>query len=245
VLVRESSRLRKKGAGKIGDPLYSQSTPNLPPKMNSRSILLATICTTATLATALGEKAADLKPQLIKPGAVLVEESFGGPALGAEWTVAKGDWQPRDGALVVREKKEDKHPAVLGFGKPHRDSALRCAFKFDGAKMLGLSLNSVKGGHLFRVTFTPQGVSLNKDKDKKDPQSKGVVLAKADGNFADGKWHTVLLEMKGAEVVVQTDGGVTLKGSDPALDVEKTGYRLVMSGESLLVDDVKVWASAP
>ena len=53
------------------------------------------------------------------------------------------------------------------------------------------------------------------------------------------------VEVKGAKVAVQTDNGVKIKGSNPALDVDKTGYRFVMKGESLSLDDVKVWNVAP
>jgi hypothetical protein len=211
--------------------------------MNSQRILLTTLSLTASLLSSYAEKAADLKPTLAKPGKVTVEESFDGAALGKTWSAAKGDWQPRDGALVGKEKKEDKHAAVLMLAQPNRDSIIRFAFKLDGAKGLALSLNS-KSGHLFRVSVAPTGVALNKDKDKKDPNSKGAVLGKADASFGDGKWHTLLVEMQGANVVVQTDNGVKLTASNPELDVDKTGYRFVTQGESLLVDDVKVWEIA-
>jgi hypothetical protein len=187
------------------------------------------------------EKAADLTPVLVKPGKIVVEESFEAAALGKDWSAAKGAWVPRDGVLAGQEKKEEKHAAVLTLGRPNRDSILRFAFKLDGAKSMSLSLNSAKGGHLFRVSVAPESVTILKDKDKRDPQSKGLVLGKAAAKFNDGKWHTVLVEIRGADVAVQTDQGVKLKGSHPGLDVDKTGYRFVTAGASLLVDDVKVW----
>jgi hypothetical protein len=212
--------------------------------MFHRSILPTTLFLTVGLAFAHAEKAADLKPMLAKPGKVVVTESFDGAALGKDWSAAKGDWQPREGVLVGREKKEDKHAAVLTLGRPNRDSIIRFACKLDGAKSMSLSLNSAKGGHLFRVSLAPQSVTILKDKDKKDPQSKGTVLGQADAKFNDGQWHTLLVEIKGAEVAVQTEHGVKVTGSDPALDVDKTGYRFVTAGESVLVDDVTVWEVA-
>jgi hypothetical protein len=203
--------------------------------------LLTTLTLVTSISTIHAEKAADLAPALAKPGKIVVEESFDAAALGKDWSAPKGDWQPRDGVLVGREKKEDKHAAVLSFGKQNRDSIVRFAFKLDGAKSMSLSLNAAKGGHLFRVSIAPESVTLLKDKDKKDPASKSVALAKADAKFNDGKWHTMLVEIQGADVAVQTDHGVKLKGSHPTLDVDKTGYRFVTAGASLLVDDVKVW----
>lgn len=207
--------------------------------MNHHSTLALALVT--CLASAHAEKAADLTPVLAKPGKAVIEEGFDAATLGKDWTAAKGAWAPRDGVLVGQEKKEDKHAAVLTLGRPNHDSIFRFAFKLDGAKSMSLSLNSAKGGHLFRVSIAPESVTILKDKDKKDPASKSLPLAKADAKFNDGKWHTMLVEIQGADVAVQTDHGVKLKGSHPALDVDKTGYRFVTAGASLLVDDVKVW----
>lgn len=208
--------------------------------MNPKLFLFTALSLTASVASVLAEKAADLKPTMAKPGKVIIEESFESAALGKNWSAAKGDWQPHDGTLVGKEKKEDNHPAVLMLAHPNRDSIIRFAFKLDGVKSMSLSLNSAKG-HLFRVSIAGDSVTINKDRDKKDEKSKVVALGKAEANFKDGKWHTLLVEIKGANVAVQTDTGAKLSASNPELDADKTGYRFVTAGESLLVDDVKVW----
>lgn len=212
--------------------------------MHTHRILLTTISLAASLASSLAEKAAELPPMLAKPGKAVTEEAFDATALGKAWSVAKGEWQPRDGVLAGREKKEDKHAGVLTLGHPNRDSIIRFAYKMDGVRGFAMSLNSTKGGHLFRVNVTADSVALIKDKDKKDPASKSEQLGKAEVKSGDGKWHTLQLEIKGANVAVQTDHGAKISAGNPALDVEKTGYRFVVQGESLLVDDVKVWEAA-
>ncbi len=186
------------------------------------------------------EKGSELKPVLVKPGKVVLEEKFDGSSMPKGWAAAKGDWQVKDGAIVGKEKVEDKHAAVLNIAKPFKNSAVQFSFKRDGAKGLHLSLNHAKG-HLFRVVITDAGISLNKDVDKKDPASKAAVLAKAEEKFVPGKWYTVLVEMQDDKVVVQTDNGVKLEGSNPGLAIEKTGYRFVTQGESVLLDDLKAW----
>ena len=129
---------------------------------------------------------------------------------------------------------------MLFLNQTHRDAILRFSFKLDGAKNFNLSLNHPKG-HLFRVSVAEDGLTLSKDKDKKDPKSKVVQLGKAAGKFEAGKWHTLLLETKGGKVSVLADNGAKVEGSHPELDVDKTGYRFVMRGETLRVSDVKVW----
>ena len=203
--------------------------------------ILAALAVFATsTALCLADKAAELKPALNQPGKFVVDEKFAGGALPSSWGGVQGDWQVRDGAVVGKEKASDAHAAVLFLNQPHRDGIVRFSFKLEGAKGFNLSLNHLKG-HLFRVTVAADGLTLSKDKDKKDPKSKAVQLGKAAGKFEAGKWHTLLLETKGGKVSVQADNGAKLEGSHPELDVDKTGYRFVVRGESLRLSDVKVW----
>lgn len=186
-------------------------------------------------------KATDLQPAMAKLGKVMAEDDFGGAQLAKTWIVNKGDWQPKDGVLVGNIKKSDNHPAVLMLNAPNRNSIIRFSFKCDGNKGFNLSYNSAKG-HLFRVVVTGDGLTVTKDKDKKDPKSKSIELASAKGKVAAGEWHTLMLEVSGGKVAVQTDFGLKAEASHPELDVDKTGYRFVTGG-TVSLDDVRVWST--
>ena len=84
-------------------------------------------------------------------------------------------------------------------------------------------------------------MTLVKDKNKKDPASKAKALAKASGNFDSSQWHTLLVEIQGDKVSVQSDNGAKLSIQEPTLDVDKTGYRFVMRGALLRLDEIMVW----
>src|SRR6185295_8933706 len=141
-----------------------------------RIFAILTLVSSASLC--LAAKNADLKPVVAKPGKVLVDESFSDAKLGKNWMPNKGDWQTRDGMVVGKEKKEDNHNGVLLLSQPNHNSIIRFSFKNDGAKAFDLSYNHAKG-HLFRVLVEKDGIVVNKDKDKKDPKSKGLNLGKA------------------------------------------------------------------
>jgi len=206
-------------------------------------LLCGTILITTTEMTH-GAREAELAPVLAKPGRELANEDFKGPSLGAPWKVAKGDWQVREGTLVARELKDDKHAGVCSLEVPNKDSIIRFSYRLQGAKSLSLSLNHPKG-HLFRVILTADGVAVNKDKDKKDPNSTGGPLGKATLKSEPSEWHTVQLEMLGAKIAVTGDSGLKIQAEDPALDVPKTGYRLVIAGENAEVAGLRVWEAAP
>jgi hypothetical protein len=209
--------------------------------MNSAArILLATV---ALSSAAFGAKSAEIATVLAKPGTVTVDETFSASTLGKPWTIAKGNWEVKGGALVGSEKKEDSHAAVLTLGQKNHDSIIRFSFKFDGTDNLSLSFNHA-AGHLFRVNIAKDGVTIMKDGDKKNPDIKPEALGKAAATFSQGQWYTMLVEVQGTKVSVQTDNGVKLTGTHAALNVDKTGYRFVVRGASVALADVKAWELA-
>ena len=210
----------------------------------ARFALISLVCLLCIPATSRAEKGANLQPTHVKAGKPSAEDRFEGTALPKAFTVNKGSWQPIEGVLAGWEKKEDMHAAVLTLAKPFKSTAIRFSFMRDGATDFNLSFNHPKG-HLFRVIVNDEGLVLNKDKDKKDPNSKQQMLAKAEGKFPTGQWHTLLVEVHGDKVWVTADNGAKLEASHPGLALDKTGYRFVTRGSKLLIDDLMVWAVEP
>jgi hypothetical protein len=166
---------------------------------------------------------------------------FSSGALPETWAAVKGDWKIADEVLVGKELESDKHAAVFNIPDPQKDSKISFRFRLDGAKGFHLSYNHPKG-HLFRIILTGNTISLNIDKDKKDPNSKGEVLGKADLVTNSGAWLEMTCEVKGDTATV-TCGDVKLSGSHPNLTKEKTGYRFIVMGSSVSIDDVAFTSS--
>ena len=72
-----------------------------------------------------------------------------------------------------------------------------------------------------------------------------MQICNAEAKFETGQWYTMQVEVKSQKVAVQTDNGVKIEGTNPSLDVDKTEYRFVANGESLVLADVKAWEVAP
>ena len=195
----------------------------------------------ATVSPLLGEPTAALPVELGRTGAVSLEDHFDREQTGDAWQVAKGSWTIANGALVGKEVPADKHAAVATIGGSHRNSVIRFRFQLNGARQFALSLNKQRG-HLFRVVVTEHGLTLSLDKDKSDPESKAQVLARAQGVIEPNHWHMLQLEMVGDRVVARTDSGLKVAGQHASLDCDKPGYRFVVSGESVHIDDLVVSA---
>ncbi len=205
-----------------------------------RMTALCCVCTFVSVSSALAEKNAEIAPKLAKLQSPTVTETFDSP-LSKVMSGVKGEWTVADGVLVGKELASDKHAAVLNYQKSNRNSVVRFSFKLDGeTNGFNFSLNHAKG-HLFRVTVTPNGMSVNLDKDKNDPASKAVAMGSAKAKFEQGVWYTMQIEMIGDRAVAQVDNGASVEVSSPAIDVEKPNYRFVTKGDSLSLDDLHIW----
>lgn len=207
--------------------------------------LLALPLAVCSCSFAFAAKNSELSPQLISAPLIssaspTIAEDFDEP-LGKVAAPVKGQWRVVEGCLVGKELAADKHAAVLNYQKPNRNSAVQFSFKFDDSSQgFHFSLNHAKG-HLFRVVVAPDRISVNLDKDKKDPNSKVVAMGTAKGDLKQGQWYTMLVEMRGQQVVVQVDNGMTVAIAHPKLDTDKPNYRFVTRGQTLSIDDLKIW----
>ena len=60
-----------------------------------------------------------------------------------------------------------------------------------------------------------------------------------------GEWHTVVVEIRGSELLARLDGDKVAFGSDPAIDMEKTNYGLTVAGETVSFKNFRVWEATP
>lgn len=194
------------------------------------------------VSVASAEKNVAITPNLLEVHSKVVEESFEQKNLSDQFAATRGEWKIADGVLVGKELKSDNHAAVLTYKQPNRNSRIRFSFMLDGTNGFNLSFNHSKG-HLFRVIISTEAMIVRTDKDKKDPKSKPILLDQIKGEISEGVWHTLLVEVLDDKVKAQLDNGMTVVGAHPSLAVDKPNYRFVMRGESLKIDDLKIWAA--
>src|SRR5258708_3306530 len=101
--------------------------------------------------------AADPSPEpktlLAERGKLLFSDDLN-EAPSKEWRVAKGKWEPVDGAWQGQEIAADMHPAVVRRQLKFQDAIFQYSFKLDGAKQTTLSINDEKE-HVCRVLIRP------------------------------------------------------------------------------------------
>jgi hypothetical protein len=178
--------------------------------------------------------------KMLVPGKSLLSDDFAAP-LGKEWKVAKGKWEASDGAVRVAELPADMHGAVARRDVPLKSVVVEYRFKMDGAKLTTLSVNGPKG-HVCRVLVRPTGLAVQKDdQDGKKGDDRAVPLASVETPVKAGEWHTLVVEMRGADLLATLDSKHAAYGSHPAIDTARTNLGLTVAGESVSFRRLRVW----
>jgi hypothetical protein len=194
-----------------------------------------------TLAIAIPAAATDAPATLMTtPGKAVFSDDFA-KGLGKDWTASKGKWDSADGGVRVAEIAADMHGAVARKTVTFTDAVIAFDFKLDGAKSASLSLNGAKG-HIGRVLISAGKFTVNKDdQDGKNGPDKQAVLGTCTTAIAPAEWHTMVVEIRGPEILATLDGKQHAHGSHAALEKEKTNIGLTAAGESVTYRNLKLY----
>jgi hypothetical protein len=111
----------------------------------------------------------------------------------------------------------------------------------DGAKTTSLSFNGAKG-HVCRVTISPVKFGVVKDdQDGKNGPDKSETLDSKAVSIKPGEWHTMTVELRGADILATLDGQQTAYGSHAAIDKPKTNLGFTVGGETVSFKNLTVW----
>jgi hypothetical protein len=161
---------------------------------------------------------------------LLYSEDFSSSA-SPDWHLNHGTWKTVDGAWQGAEEPADKHAAAARHEFKFDDAVLELDFKFDGAKMVSLSINDAKN-HLCRVQILPDRFRVAKD-DHDGPKGpdKGQVLGEKQIELKPGAWHHIRVEFKGPLMTAQIDDA-SAGGEHAQIALPKANLGLVVGGQT-------------
>ncbi|WP_395745259.1 serine hydrolase [Prosthecobacter sp.] len=164
-----------------------------------------------------------------------------------------GRWQVADGTFTGMESPEAHHPATASFGLQYKDAIIQCDVRLNDVPAEGRQYRSV----LIKATDTTDyvisfGMGLGSaylmpsDADRINPATKQRMTGKPAVARNPGKlneWHTLVMEIKGDEVVGTVDGkSVAL--SNPLIATDKHSVMLVAATE-VSFRHFRVWEALP
>ena len=221
--------------------------------MNLRSILFVLWLFSSGKSFSADTQTRDVAPEpaLGAKGRLLLEEKFDAESLPKGWTIKSGGVRAVDGVLHASQSKEkDGRLCLFNCALPMQDAVIQIDFKFTGRSGgINVSVNPSPGelskhGHLFSVMITPTMWNITEHNDKADRKSQSKALASAPAKFAQSKWHTLLVEFKGTNVIAHVEGREPLRASGQDFSAKKPSIEfrvLGRNGEEISFDNLRVW----
>ncbi|HEX3871108.1 MAG TPA: family 16 glycoside hydrolase [Pirellulales bacterium] len=203
--------------------------------------------------------------QLARPGKLLFADDFARADAGEAWTGSLRSFRIEDGALVVSQREDATHPAVVRTTVEFKDAVLTFRFRFDGAPRFGVVFNDKNhadshAGHICRVSVSPNQISVGDDKegamkhgiyekwqhaDTKE-EVRSIVEStqiKAPVKIESKRWYSMTVEIVGDEMAVSLDGKPITRFKSSGFDhAVKNHWGFTVSGQSIDFDDVKLWS---
>lgn len=167
------------------------------------------------------------------------------------WQMRPGKWEIVEGALRGYQLEADKHSAAAFFAQPWKDAVVQFDVKLDGCSQIVFCIDDPAAvrpptptrpaqnrvEHLCRVIINKDGFSTQKDDHDHDGPDQNVSFGTVRMPFLPGEWHTVLIEIKGDEMVTTIDGR-TIVGAHPQVAADKAYVSFGVSGYSNGFDKV-------
>lgn len=214
--------------------------------MRILSLGLALFLALAGDAAAQGKpkKPADPRTFMALRGPLLWEEPFAGGAWSKDWSLYKGRFVVEKDQLKVAENPSDGHLPTMTRSFKESNIVLQFAFKFEGAKWLGIQLddasNDARKEHVAQLTIQPDGFRIEKMTGF-GATTKNMVLDQKRVKFEPGTWHTIVWEIQGDEMLATADDRDTVLARAEGMTLTRTRLQLVSSGEWAWFDEFKVW----
>lgn len=183
-------------------------------------------------------------PLMTEPAESLLNDAFA-TVIPKEWRAGKGTWTCADGALRGVEVAADKHQAVIRRPLAFTNAIITFSFRLGQARQISLSINDAKD-HVCRVIINAKGFVVQKDDHDHDGPDKAAVFARIPITLAPGEWHTAVVELNGAEMVVQIDGSVKAGfGANELLNRPKANLGFTVAGGPAEFRHVTITAAKP
>lgn len=168
-------------------------------------------------------------------------------------TGKSGRWELKEGVFTGIESPEAHHPATASFGIPFKDVIVQCDVRLDDAPAEGRLYRSlfVKAtdakDYVCALNVGPGGLNaLAYDDARINPETRQrekFPAVRAATPVKLNEWHTVVLEIKGEELVATLDEkSVTL--SSPLLGADKHSIMLGASTQASF-RNIRMWEALP
>ena len=178
---------------------------------------------------------------LLTPGERVITQPELRQAVGPEWSVGKGKWEPLDGGLNVTDIPEEHHIPVLHLATGPANLIWECEFRFNASKSFLVGCDAQK--HVGRVVIGPKNFKICEDSTELKGKSTSHTLSETAVDLKSDEWHKLRVESVGGKMAARLDG-VELQAEHPYLATRKVRWWFA-AGDSVQIRNVRVTEGNP
>jgi len=175
------------------------------------------------------------------------------------WRQAFGNWEFTGGGLRASQIGEQKHSAVILYPMAGRDGVFQVDVRLDGARRFVMGFNDpvaqraptarfpkgrAAAEHVCSVSVDAHGFYAQKDDHDHDGPDVALPFGEVALEVRPGAWKTLLVEIKGDEMVATMDGR-SISGAHPLIAGEKATFFFAVVGDTASVRRLRVWEALP
>jgi tetratricopeptide (TPR) repeat protein len=184
--------------------------------------------------------------RLSRRGNLLFSDDFAGNALEPGWDErGTGIWELAGGLLKVTRRPGVDERAQRRRVFPFHDAVFEFSFRMEGVSEIGLIYGSTSGHAIVgRVVLTPQYIRVGSEQIERS----GEHEAPDDVNAMDsriviepGKWHTLVIEVRGKRIIAQVDSKPGAVAENPLFDIDKNVFVLYANGAGASFDYIRAY----
>jgi hypothetical protein len=205
---------------------------------------------------------------LAEKGELIFSDDFERAELGSDWQPLIPTFTVAEGILKGTQTRDD-HGAVGRVYRPMKDIVAEFKFQFAGSPTFNVVFDDKNlrdyshAGHICRVAITPRQIRLGDDKEgimrndifqmrrSGDSTEKAKAEELLKGRTAICKvpveverWHSMRIEIAGDEMRVSLNGAAIGFLKSPGIaHPTKGSMHFTVNGDSMLFDDVRIWAA--
>jgi len=156
----------------------------------------------------------------------------------APWNAMRGEWIAKDGGLWGVQKARDEQGATLHVPMSFTDGTMQFEINFKGANRHSCRFECA-GGHSFRIEIARSYLAFTKNPSRGEGKEQTEPLARKALALEAGQWYPVRFTFKGNEATAQVND-TAIKGSHASIGAAKTGFNLLVFGETAGFRNLKV-----
>ncbi|MBL9129899.1 MAG: hypothetical protein JNG86_01775 [Verrucomicrobiaceae bacterium] len=214
------------------------------------ALILATATLISIPAAGADKIPKEMKPKLLREGAVLLEDDFSAEKLNDGWIIPKGDFagkvELKDGTALIETGTGRQGFIYRKLQSGTNDAGVQLLMKPTSSTWMGVRFMTTTepGVRQWKIATIIYANGFVRVVEPEEDENKLKVIKSAKTDIKPGEWWRVSVESEGDKYLVRVNGKEMIEIKHPGTTGDKLGVMVNLYGGNGLIDEIKVTGGA-